>query len=510
MSENKKPALEAKGISKNFPGVVALDGVDLTLYPGEVHALLGENGAGKSTLIKCLTGAHHKDEGVILLDGQEINPRDTFESQRMSIGTVYQEVNLMPNLTVSENLYLGREPRSFGVIRTSIMNKKAKSLLAEFGLDIEPAELLSSYSIAVQQVIAIARAVDLSGKVLILDEPTASLDKTEVNLLFSVIEKLKQRNIAIVFITHFLDQVYSLSDRITVLRNGQLVGTDTIENIPQKKLISMMLGRQLETSLSLQQQQDTEKKELLRFDGFGRRGHVEPFDLTIKEGEVIGVAGLLGAGRTETVETIFGIAPADSGTGYLRDKSIELSSPRDAIQLGFGLCPEDRKTEGIIGDLSVRENIILALQARQGWAKPLSRTKQDELADQYIKALDIRLPDKETPIKNLSGGNQQKVLLARWLATNPVFLILDEPTRGIDVGAHAEIIKLIEDLRENGVALLVVSSEIEELLAYSSRIIVLRDRIHVAELNGGNIAANDILQAIAGESSEKRVENELK
>ncbi|MGH1352833.1 MAG: sugar ABC transporter ATP-binding protein [Methyloligellaceae bacterium] len=509
MPEQNKPVLEAKGITKSFPGVKALKNVDLNLYPGEVHSLLGENGAGKSTLIKCLTGAYHKDGGTILLEGREINPRDTLDSQNMSIGTVYQEVNLMPNLTVAENLYLGREPRTFRIVRASVMNKMAKKLLSEFGLSIDPGALLSRYSIAVQQVIAIARAVDLSGRVLILDEPTASLDKTEVQLLFSVIEKLKQRGIAIVFITHFLDQVYALSDRVTVLRNGERVGSDVIADIPQKKLITMMLGRQLEAETSLKRQESNAGRELLRFEKFGRSGHIDPFSLTIKEGEVIGVAGLLGAGRTETAETIFGIVTADTGSSYLRGNPVKLSSPRDSIRYRFGLCPEDRKTEGIIGDLSVRENIILALQARQGWAKPLSRLKQAKIADHYIKTLDIRLPDKETPIKNLSGGNQQKALLARWLATDPEFLILDEPTRGIDIGAHTEIIQLIEDLRKKGLALLVISSELEELLAYSSRIVVVRDRVHVAELNGQNIVVDDIVQAIAGGQNDKVITNEL-
>ncbi len=490
--------LSATRIDKVFPGAKALDKVDFHLRRGEVHALLGENGAGKSTLVKCLTGAYRRDGGTILLDGVEVDPRDTFNAQKLGIGTVYQEVNLLPNLTVAENLFLGRQPRRLGLVDVGAMNRQARALLENYELDLDVTRALDSYSVAIQQVVAIARAVDLSGKVLILDEPTASLDAHEVEMLFRIIRRLKARGLGIVFITHFLEQVYEISDRITVLRNGQLVGTRDTATLDRRDLISMMIGRELAAEIrAAREELDVTGPVRYRFKDFGRKGHISPFDLDVKAGEVVGIAGLLGSGRTETAEILFGAHRADSGTAEVDGKPVQLSSPRRAIAQRFGFCPEDRKTAGIVGDLSVRENIVLALQARRGWTRPISRTEQNRLADHYIRALDIRTADREKPIRLLSGGNQQKAILARWLATEPDFLILDEPTRGIDVGAHAEIVRLIEGLREKGMSLLVISSEIEELVAYSTRIVVLRDRQHVAALEGDRITADQIIEAIA-------------
>ncbi|MDB5552029.1 MAG: sugar transporter ATP-binding protein [Rhizobium sp.] len=498
MPDGQTDILIATGLSKQFLAAKALDDVDFSLRRGEVHALLGENGAGKSTLIKCLTGAYRRDSGSVVLDGVAIDPRNTFEAQRLGIGTVYQEVNLLDNLSVADNLFLGRQPRRFGLTRTREMHRLSRALLTQYGLDIDPGAALSSFSVAVQQVIAIARAVDLSGKVLVLDEPTASLDKNEVELLFGIIRDLKRRGLGIIFITHFLEQVYAISNRITVLRNGKLVGTRDTASLERKDLVSMMLGRELkeETSHGIANVAEA-KAPRFRFKGVARKGHIEPFDLDIAEGEVVGLAGLLGSGRTETAEVMFGRKPADQGSIEIDGRPATISSPQAAIAEGFGFCPEDRKTDGIIGDLSVRENIALALQARRGWAKPISRAEQNELADKYIKALDIRTDGREKPIKLLSGGNQQKAILARWLATDPKLLILDEPTRGIDVGAHAEIIKLIRELCAEGMSLAVISSELEELVAYSSRIRVLRDHHHVAELSGEQMTADRIIDSIA-------------
>ncbi|MCR6500803.1 sugar ABC transporter ATP-binding protein [Shinella sp. CPCC 101442] len=494
--------LTATAIDKIFPGAKALDRVDFSLHKGEVHALLGENGAGKSTLVKCLTGAYRRDGGRIQLDGADVDPQSTLEAQNLGIGTVYQEVNLLPNLTVAENLFLGRQPKRFGFIDSREMNRRAKALLAQYDLDIDVTAGLATYSVAVQQVIAIARAVDLSGKVLILDEPTASLDAHEVAMLFRIVRRLKERGLGIVFITHFLEQVYDISDRITVLRNGKLVGTRATRDLPRRDLIAMMLGRELVQEVAAEHGTKSEGGDVrFRFRNFGRKGHIHPFDLDVRKGEVVGIAGLLGSGRTETAEIMFGAERADSGTVEADGRALDLSSPRSAIREKFGFCPEDRKIDGIIGDLSVRENIALALQARRGWARPISRGEQDRLADDYIKALDIRTSDREKPIKLLSGGNQQKAILARWLATNPDFLILDEPTRGIDVGAHAEIIRLIESLCEKGMSLIVISSELEELVAYSSRVIVLRDRAHVAELVGHQVTTDGIVEAIAASAA---------
>ncbi|OLP59816.1 sugar ABC transporter ATP-binding protein [Xaviernesmea oryzae] len=492
--------LTATGIVKTFPGARALDGVDFELRRGEVHALLGENGAGKSTLIKCLTGAYRRDGGRVELDGVPIDPRDPLDAQKLGIGTVYQEVNLLPNLSVAENLFLGRQPRRFGLVAPGEMNRRARALLAGYDMDIDVSAPLASYSVAVQQVIAIARAVDLSGKVLILDEPTASLDAQEVRMLFRIVRDLQAKGLGIVFITHFFEQVYAISDRITVLRNGRLVGTRETAQLPRKDLVTMMLGHELHAT---EKAADTHVENAgpvrYAFHGLGKTGKIKPFDLEIRQGEVVGMAGLLGSGRTETAELLFGVETADSGTCEREGERLSLASPRAAIARGFGFCPEDRKVDGIIGDLSVRENIALALQARRGWMRPLSRKEQDALADRYIKALDIRTTDREKPIRLLSGGNQQKAILARWLATNPEFLILDEPTRGIDVGAHAEIIRLIESLCAQGMSLLVISSELDELVAYSHRVIVLRDREHVAELVGGDVTTENIVEAIAGQ-----------
>ncbi len=495
------PVLEARGVGKAFLGIPALDGVDFTLGRGEIHALLGENGAGKSTLIKILTGVYSRDGGTLHIDGAEVTPASVADAQKLGIGTVYQEVNLLENLTVAENLYLGRQPRRFGMIDKREMRRRSKALLSRYGLDIDVDALLSSYSVAIRQIIAIARAVDLSGKVLVLDEPTASLDSQEVETLFAVLRRLRDEGLGIVIITHFLNQVYSVADRVTVLRNGRLVGTRSLADLPRLELISMMLGRELQhITREHQAQEETvaaAQEAPIRFEGYGKRGSVAPFDLSVRPGEVVGIAGLLGSGRSETAFLLFGIDRADSGTAIVDGKRITLSSPESAIAQGFGFCPEERKTDGIIGDFSVANNIALALQARQGWAKPISSREKQALAESFIKSLDIRPPNADKPIKLLSGGNQQKAILARWLATDPRLLILDEPTRGIDIGAHAEILKMIEKLCAEGMSLVVISSELEELTAVAHRVVVLSDRRHVAELTGSDVTTDNILQAIA-------------
>jgi len=502
-SDASQPLLHARSVRKVFPGTIALDNVDFSLEAGEVHALLGENGAGKSTLIKCLTGAYRRDGGEILLEGKTIDPKGTLDAQAYGIGTVYQEVNLLPNLSVAENLSLGHQPTRFGMISVRAMNNRAREVLAQYGLDIDVTRNLGSYSVAVQQVVAIARAVMLSGKVLILDEPTASLDSHEVEMLFNVVRSLKTRGLGIVFISHFLDQIFEISDRLTVLRNGQLVGTESTNDIDRVRLINLMLGRELEQEVrSHGKAYAAQGQPRFSFSGFGRKGSIEPFDLSIHAGEVVGIAGLLGSGRTETAEVLFGVSPHDSGKAQQDGAMLPLTSPRQAIAAGFGFCPEDRKTDGVIADLTVRENIALALQARIGWMRRLPAREQKSMANEYIRKLDIRTPDAEKPVGQLSGGNQQKVMLARWLATNPSFLILDEPTRGIDVGAHAEIIRLIEELCVEGMSLLVISSELDELVAYSHRVIVVRDRHHVAELAGDEITSDNMVRSIAAPEME--------
>ena len=493
--------LSIRSLTKTFPGTRALDGVDFDLAAGEVHALLGENGAGKSTLIKCLTGAYRRDGGTMTLDGAEIDPRSTVEAQALGIGTVYQEVNLLPNLTVAQNLMFGREPRRFGLIDSRAMRREARALLAQYGLDLDVDRDLGSYSVAIQQIIAIARAVSLSGKVLILDEPTASLDAAEVRMVFDVVRSLREQGLGIVFVSHFLDQVFDLTDRVTVLRNGRKIVTETTADLNRVRLIEHMLGRALEDEVAAQKADapETARAPLLRFTNFGRRGRIAPFDLTIGKGEVVGLAGLLGSGRTESAELMFGVQPAQTGQARDDRGALDLKTPRAAIAEGFGFVPEDRKTDGIVADLSIRENIILGLQAARGWARPISRGEQNRLAADFIKRLDIRTSGPEKPIGQLSGGNQQKVVLARWLAMNPRFLILDEPTRGIDVGAHAEILHLIGELTDAGMSVLVISSEIDELVAVADRVIVVSDRRHVAELTGARVTGDEIMRAIASD-----------
>ena len=505
MSDNKTaPVLEARGITKIFGQHRALDSVDFAAYPSEVHALLGENGAGKSTLIKILTGAYQPDGGDLLLDGQPISLRDPLHGQTYGIGTVYQEVNLLPNRSVAENLFLGRQPTRFGMVKRHEIDTRARELLARYGLDIDVRAELSEYSVAVQQIVAIARAVELSGKVLVLDEPTASLDQNEVQRLFDVVRGLKAKGLAIIFITHFLDQVFDLADRVTILRNGKRVSSQTLGSLNITDVVRMMLGKDLAFEHHAPSLSGGPLGAVrVQFQQVGRKG-VAPFDLSVHEGEVVGVAGLLGSGRTEVARLMFGVDASDAGTLTVDGKPVTIRNPAQAVAAGFGFCPEDRKLDGIFGDLSVRENIIIALQAKLGWFKALNRDDQIELAGRYAEALDIRAANHDMPVRLLSGGNQQKVILARWLAIDPTFLILDEPTRGIDVGAHAEIVRTINRLREEGLALFVISSEIDEVVAYSNRIVVMRDREMVAELSGDQIAPDAIVQAIAGTRPEAR------
>ena len=492
------PLLSITGISKAFPGVKALDAVSFDVRSGEIMALLGENGAGKSTIIKVLTGVYKRDSGSVTLDGKAINPQSTAEAQAIGIGTVYQEVNLLPNMSVADNLFIGREPRRFGLIDRKTMVRKARELLHSYGFELDVTRPLGQYSVAMQQIIAICRAVDLSAKVLILDEPTASLDASEVEMLFTLMNQLKAKGMGLIFVTHFLDQVYKVSDRITVLRNGQFVATRETRDLPQIELIKLMLGRELlETALQRAGSTLKSNQPVVEFKNYGKKGTLEPFSLSVRPGEAVGLAGLLGSGRTETAELLFGIKRADSGTAFIKGKKRTIRNPAQASRLGMGFCPEDRKTDGIVGAASVRENIILALQAQRGWLRPIKRREQQEIAARFIKSLGIRTPNADQPVELLSGGNQQKVLLSRWLVTKPQFLILDEPTRGIDVGAHAEIIRLIETLCADGLALLVISSELEELVGYADRVVILRDRQQVAEIPLEQLSVASIVNAIA-------------
>lgn len=448
-----RPVLEMTGIVKEFPGVRALSGVDFRLFPGEIHALMGENGAGKSTLIKVLTGVYSLDGGTITLDGKTVLFGSPLQAQQAGISTVYQEVNLCPNLSVAENIFIGREPTRMGRIQWKRMRKEAAELVDRLGLDIDVTAPLSSYPLAVQQLVAIVRSVgtgDSDGqgsgtKVLVLDEPTSSLDRDEVQELFRLMRRLKDEGVAILFVSHFLDQIYEICDRMTVLRNGTLVGEHMVSDLDQVGLIQLMIGKALDQLEELHDQQlhSDVGETLLKADGLGRSGGIAPFDLEIKKGEVLGLAGLLGSGRTELARLLFGADQPDSGKVSIGGKQVSMSAPNAAIDAGVAFCSENRKTEGLVPDLTVRENIILALQASRGWTRPIPVSQRDELVAKYIKALDIRPANPEARAGQLSGGNQQKVLLARWLITQPKLLILDEPTRGIDVGAKTEIQKLV-------------------------------------------------------------------
>jgi monosaccharide-transporting ATPase len=495
--------LNMKGITKSFPGVIALEDVDFSLRWGEVHSLVGENGAGKSTLIKVLTGVEHHEAGSIELEGEPVQVRSPQHSQELGISTVYQEVNLCTNISVAENIVLGHEPHRFGSIDWRKMNRLARQALKRLEIDIDVSRPLRNYSLAIQQMVAIARSLEFtSAKILILDEPTSSLAVHETNLLFDVMRKLKDEGIGIIFITHFLDQVYEISDRITVLRNGKLVGTYEAASIPLVELIAKMLGRSI-TDLDavikskVEHEQKKSGERVLEAKGLGRTGALEPMDLELGVSEVLGLAGLLGSGRTEVANLLFGIDKPDNGSLMLKGEEVEKFSPLESLNNGLALCPEDRKAEGIVGDLTIRENIILALQARYGWFKFLNTEKQNEIAQNYIKLLGIVTPSPEQLAKNLSGGNQQKLILARWLATNPQVLILDEPTRGIDVGAKAEIQKLVLDLADEGKSCVFISSELEEVLRVSDRVVVMRDHKKAAEYSGG-VDDQTIIQTMAG------------
>lgn len=502
MSDNV--ILTMRGISKEFPGVKALSNVDFTLCKGEIHALMGENGAGKSTLVKVLTGVHIKDSGEIRIEGHDepVSIRSPQDAQNLGISTVYQEITLCPNLTVAENMFIGRGNYRF--INWRAQEKRADEILTKLNIPAKASQQLGTCSLAVQQMVAIARAVDMECKVLILDEPTSSLDEREVALLFKLMRDLKSRGVGIIFITHFLDQVYEVCDKITVLRNGELVGEYEIKDMPEVELISAMLGKDLEDISKLKDEKkvyDGKDEVVYEAHNLSSTEGVKPFDFKIKKGEVNGFTGLLGSGRSESVRAIFAADRVTSGSVKMNDKDVKIQKPKDAMKNGIGYLPEDRKGDGIIQDLSVRENIILALQVLNGFFKPFSRAESEKFADEFIELLNIKTASKETPIKSLSGGNQQKVILARWLLTNPQYLILDEPTRGIDVGTKVEIQKQVLKLAEKGVSVTFISSEIQEMLNVCSRLIVMRDRRIVGELKDEELSQDNIMSTIAGGSN---------
>jgi len=497
-----RPLLEMKQIDKKFAGVAALTNANLQIFPGEIHALVGQNGAGKSTLIKILTGYYTRDAGEIIFDGRPIDFTSPREAQSNGISTIYQEINLVGYRSVTENICLGRKFSQWGLLDWKAMRATARDLLAKFKIDIDIDEPLENFSTAIQQMVAIARAVGFASKLVIMDEPTSSLDDREVEVLFSVIRQLKDQGISVIFVSHKIDELFAICDRITILRDGLTVRSGSMSDINRLELVSSMLGRDINLvkrsgTTSFGKHKLETHDTLIDVSHIRSAPRVRDVSLSINRGEIVGLAGLLGSGRSETARIIFGAEYKQAGNINLKGKSFNPQQPKDAIDAGIGFCTEDRKTEGIIPDLSVRENLTLALLPKLTKMGIVDKNAQDEIARKFVVSLKIKCSSIDQPIKQLSGGNQQKVLLARWLCMNPELLILDEPTRGIDVGAKAEIQNLIGDLAAQGLSVLMVSSEFEEIFEGAHKAVVLRDGIKVAELSGDVLDEAHLLYAMA-------------
>jgi ribose transport system ATP-binding protein len=501
-----EPVLEVANVGKSFAGVHALREVDFALHPGEVHALIGENGAGKSTLIKVMTGVYRPDSGRVRFAGEDRHLRNPLEAQAAGISTIYQEVNLVPLMSVARNLYLGREPRRFGVVDLGRMEREATETLRGFGVTVDVTRPLRTLGLGAQQMVALARAVQVDARVVIMDEPTSSLEPREVETLFSVIRGLRDQGIAVVFVSHRLDELYTICDRVTVLRDGRSVHTGPMAGLDRLELVSMMLGREMST---------VRDKGATAFDGAHRARDGEPVlsargltvrhritdvSVEIRPGEVVGLGGLLGAGRSETAKAIVGALAADAGEVAVAGETLQRRSPAAALRAGVALLPEDRKTEGIIPSLSVRENIALAALPRLSRAGVVSPAKVDAVVRTFMERLRIKASSPDQRVSDLSGGNQQKVLLARWLCMNPKVMLLDEPTRGIDVGAKAEVQSLIEELAREGLGVLLISSEMEELVEGSDRVVVLRDGRVTGHLEGAEVTEAELMRALAAET----------
>ncbi len=505
--------LRMEGVTKGFPGVVALAGADLRVARGEVHAVVGQNGAGKSTLMKILNGVYRRDGGTVVFDGQPIDFRSPQQAQENGVSTIFQEINLVPYRSVAENIFMGREPRRLGLIDRRRMNGDARRILERLGVRVDVAQPLLNLNVALQQMVAIARAVSLDSKLVIMDEPTSSLDEREVATLFDVIRGFKADGVSVIFITHRLDELYAVCDRVTVMRDGLTVAEHEMAGISKLDLVARMLGRELgEVRRSGQTGFDEGRtpgeQTLLRAEDLRRGRALQGASLDVRAGEIVGLAGLLGAGRTEVARAIFGADPIDAGEVRLHDKPVRFRGPADAIRAGLGFCTEDRKAEGIVPHLSVRENLTLAalpVLARRG---VVDADRQRELVDRFMRRLGVRASGPDQPIRELSGGNQQKVLLARWLCLNPDLLILDEPTRGIDVGAKAEIQSLIDELARDGLGVLMISSELEELIEGGDRVVVMRDGRTVAELPRSAATQDAIMSAMAHGADRPAVEPE--
>jgi len=500
------PVLEARGVTKRFAGVTALDSVDFTVRPGESIALMGENGAGKSTLIKVLTGVYQPDEGELLLAGETTSFARPLDAQKSGVSTIYQEVNLVPLMSVAQNIYLGREPKNaLGLIDFRRMYADARALLTEYGIQVDVRRPLRSLALGVQQMVALARAVSINASVVIMDEPTSSLEAREVETLFRVIELLRGRGIAIIYVSHRMDEIYRVCDRVTVLRDGKVVHVGDLDALPRLELVSLMLGKSMEKVdrgglTAFHAANSSDAPPVLVAENLSRKHQIDGIGFSIRPGEVVGLGGLLGSGRSETLKALSGVMQLDSGSVTIGGKTVRSGSVPAAIRAGIVMLPEDRKSEGIVPNLSVRDNIVLAALPKLSSAGFTSKRKQDAVVDVFIKRLHIKVSSPDQIVSELSGGNQQKVMIARWLAMTPKVLLLDEPTRGIDVGAKAEVQALIDELAHEGLAIVLVSSEVEEVVEGSARVVVLRDGSIATELLGEDVNESSLLAALAGDA----------
>lgn len=495
--------LEMKNISKTFPGVKALKNVHFKVHRGEIMAFMGENGAGKSTLIKIITGYYRRDPGAgeFYFDGKAVNPRNTDEAQRLGISTIFQELNLSPFLSVAENIYLGNTPKKNGMIDWDTMNKNARAALLELGVDIDVTAQLSMQSTAIQQMVSIARALSRNTKLLIMDEATSSLDTGEVKVLFDVVKGLKQKGISTIFVTHKMDEIYQVCDAATIFKDGEYVACMPLEELPKLKLISLMIGRDASELVNKRKKYDPDKVKsevICRVVGVKKANQrLKNINLEIHKGEVLGLSGLLGSGRTETAKVIFGDDLNYDGEVFMGQTAIRFKSPADAIKRGLAFCSEDRKAEGIFPYMSIQDNLTMTILPKISRFGILNKKKQKEVTLEYIQKIAIKTPGTSTKIKDLSGGNQQKVILSRWLATHPDLIILDEPTRGIDVGAKGEIEELIKQISDSGISVLYISSELDELVRECDRIVILHDGRNVGELVNEEINSDAIMNVIA-------------
>ena len=513
MTEQESPILEVREVTKRFPGVVALDGVSFQLRAGEVHALVGENGAGKSTLIKVVTGVYRPDGGRVLFGGEEVSFASPREAQEAGISTIYQEINLIPLRSVAQNIFLGREPRaSFGLTDKGRMNREAEEILERYGIEADVTAPVHSLSVAVQQMVAIAKSVSMEARVVIMDEPTSSLEAHEVETLFRVIRQLRDDGVGVMYVSHRLEELYEICERVTVLRDGKVVHVGDLAELSRLELIATMLGREvpeIEQRTAAHEAREARVGEPV-LEAHNLTAHHAPKDVSIevRRGEVVGLAGLLGSGRTETAKAIFGAQSLDSGTVEIDGQDVNPDSPGEAIKSGLAFLPEDRKAEGIIPDLSVKENIIAAALPRLSRGGIVSKKEQDELVERFMTRLNIKASSPDQPVGELSGGNQQKVMLARWLCLEPKVLILDEPTQGIDVGAKAEVQQLIAELAEQGLGVVMIDSEPEEILESSDRVVVLRDGAVAGTLSGDELTEENLVGAIAGSESSQPKKDE--